>query len=1670
MKRETPGTNRHQAATTIAAILTLLAATPAPALAAFPTDTPAITHEARPVASKVDETHARPHPPAQTNDPRITLTAERDTIIAGLEDLVLTLTREGALQDSLPVALNLAQEHEWVHPRPLAVTFAAGKAMAVDTIVLRGMAAANLQSGDAVVTVGSVAGYATDSATATVHVIALGGPAATVFVEEAAYTFAEDATEARATVVARMASGMPRGADVRFTVLAFDGSAVASLDFEQIFRSVTLSEESFVESNGRWEARRRIRLRLIDDDVREGTEHLRFFTGLGTGDSRGVVIGDSSGAPCPNCESRVEITDDEDIPKWELSVSPAEIREEEETSSTVTLAITNGKTFAADQTVTFAFAGTAIEGADYRVAPVDANDTIPGHQMVLPAGSTSLDVTVTALDDDIEDSPEEIEVSATQGSGAIGSTQTIRILNQETELPGITLTAERDTIIAGLEYLGLTLTRDEPLDDAMTVTVQLTQQQSWLSDTSYDLTFAAGDADAVLTLPANSFSSSVVQSGNLTVAVDSVDGYDTDEATATVFVISQEGPAVTVSLTHSSYVFEEEAHSTDVIVTARMAAGVPRGASFVVSVTSEGRTESRPELTAVGGVDYSPLAVMPLLEEEDFALEDGRWVARHRVAVTLLDDHVREGRERFRVHLQHAPALQRGEVRLLNPDTTACSAGDDCRYLVFIDDDEDTPALDLSVSADEINEEDGASSTATVAITNGKTFATDQVVTFAFAGTAIEGADYQVAPADGDDEASDHQTIMLADSNSVFVTLTAVDDDFEDGNETIEVSATHAGEAIGTTQTIRILNQDAVPKITLAASRDTIIAGLEAVVLRAEREAPFDSPITVTLQLAQEQDWLSRTSFQLNFAAGGRAASLSLSRVLFSSEVTASGNLVATVDPVSGYDTGDATATVHVVSQEGPAIKVSFDEASYRFAEDGEDPSVSVVTRAATGMPRGAALTFTVTSASGTAGSPGDYQAVSEAINVSEADFTLNGGLWQARHELPLTLVDDDAFEGTESFELLLERSPGLPSEVQLSDNQGAPCQDDCRTPVEITDDEDIPEWELSVSDDEIMEEGETSSTATVSITNGKTFAADRMVTFELGGHAIPGLDYRVTPADADAGAGHQVVLPAGSSAVEATFTALDDELEEPTEQIRIKVAHNGNVIGSETIRIIDRLPGPTVTITFEDVLSPRDRYSAGVATGPFTTRINFSEPVEGFTQEDISWATHSLTTVDTTNIGVKVWDYTVIREGLEYTARMMPDQNGRLWIEVDPGVATSVATDDGNQFGAENLWVELPPNRMMVEPGTLTVDEGDKDGEWFLVLLTSAPTDTVTVTVTGTDGTALSVDWPTVAFRLPYWNGGWGITVTARDDANTVDETVTLRVSASGGGYGGQTATVVVRVRDTGAGSAGDAERASAAMHLDGVTPEAAAAALLGEGNLSPVQLDALDHLGNRNGSYDLGDLLSWVEHCRRGEVNCGTTAPAVPALPFGIAALLSGRAFARRRVREMHAMSGSTGPIPRHGPGAFGRHTARPGSSQGLALWYTVVLLLGAALLWGCADGGDLVRPVSLEPDPGYLTVELTAPEGARDIGAMLVVDGPGIDSIEAPGFEMFQSAAPSPTQRQVIVRGELSSGPVLRFHVPDRRGQAKYRVRLMQVSAEDYLLCDLTDYRAVIRRQAP
>ena len=112
-----------------------------------------------------------------------------------------------------------------------------------------------------------------------------------------------------------------------------------------------------------------------------------------------------------------------------LSVDPSSIAEEDddgttsvaENVSTVTVEITNGKTFAVDQTVTLTFSGTATQGIHYSVSPGDADTNTAGHQVLLPKETASVEVTVTATTNSTADGPRTVTVAADLDGTAIGS-------------------------------------------------------------------------------------------------------------------------------------------------------------------------------------------------------------------------------------------------------------------------------------------------------------------------------------------------------------------------------------------------------------------------------------------------------------------------------------------------------------------------------------------------------------------------------------------------------------------------------------------------------------------------------------------------------------------------------------------------------------------------------------------------------------------------------------------------------------------------------------------------------------------------------------------------------------------------------------------------------------------------------------------------------------------------------------------------------------------------------------------------------------------------------------------------------------------------------------------------------------------------------------------------
>ena len=225
------------------------------------------------------------------------------------------------------------------------------------------------------------------------------------------------------------------------------------------------------------------------------------------------------------------------------------------------------------------------------------------------------------------------------------------------------------------------------------------------------------------------------------------------------------------------------------------------------------------------------------------------------------------------------------------------------------------------------------------------------------------------------------------------------------------------------------------------------------------REGATTDELEATVTLTQDENWLSDLSHAVIIADGASTGTLVLSADDFSSSVTTSGNLVATVGAITDYDVSEATATVQVISQTGPAVKISLGQRIYTFAEDSADPKVVIVSKVATGIERiGIPMTVALSAEANTAGSPGDYTAISEMVSIDPSVYELENGVLVGRVEYVLNIKHDDVYEGEENFDLNLEMSPRFPAEAGLTLPDGTSCVGGCigtnAYRVNITDEE----------------------------------------------------------------------------------------------------------------------------------------------------------------------------------------------------------------------------------------------------------------------------------------------------------------------------------------------------------------------------------------------------------------------------------------------------------------------------------------------------------------------------------------------------------------------------------------------------------------------------------------
>ena len=143
----------------------------------------------------------------------------------------------------------------------------------------------------------------------------------------------------------------------------------------------------------------------------------------------------------------------------------------------------------------------------------------------------------------------------------------------------------------------------------------------------------------------------------------------------------------------------------------------------------------------------------------------------------------------------------------------------------------------------------------------------------------------------------------------------------------------------------------------------------------------------------------------------------------------------------------------------------------------------------------------------------------------------------------------------------------------------------------------------------------------------------------------------------------------------------------------------------------------------------------------------------------------------------------------------------------VTDAVATLMHTISGGGYGSTtvpDVEVSVTENDtagLVISKDNLTVGEGDAAGMTYTVALATQPSDSVSVSITGHDGTDLSLSGPTLSsdtltFTVNDWATAQTVTVKAGQD-DAVNDTETLTHTASGGDYANVTKDLPVTVTD---------------------------------------------------------------------------------------------------------------------------------------------------------------------------------------------------------------------------------------------------------------------------------
>ena len=763
--------------------------------------------------------------------------------------------------------------------------------------------------------------------------------------------------------------------------------------------------------------------------------------------------------------------------------------------------------------------------------------------------------------------------------------------------------------------------------------------------------------------------------------------------------------------------------------------------------------------TGAGAASASDYTEMTTATKLDFAKGEGS----QTFTVATTEDVLHEGDETFLVELTEAVG---GTIS--DAEATGTITNDDAAptgITLSVDTNGSTAGTPSTVAEDA-----GATVVTVTATVNGATRYVDaKTVAVSVAnGTAASPADYAAV-------SSFNITIAAgAASHTGSFTVTPVDDDLDEANETIDVTGTLTDITI-TGATVTFTDTDDPVSFSIADAEATEGGKITFTVSRGGAEDNVASVKVATaedsgdgVKAADADDYTAIATAQtLNFAAGATSQTVEVQTAqddLFEPDETFRAVLS---DPALAD--GDPGTGVSIESDKGRATGT--------IKNDDTQPSFAVADASAS---EGDAITFTVTRSG----------AMDNAVSVkwnTKADTSDGANAASATDYTPATTatkLDFTKGEGSQTFTVATtEDTLNEANEtflVELTEPVGATIADAEATGTITNDDAAPTTLTLAVDADNATENVQTSlaengGAKTVKVTatlGGSTqFDVDKTLTLIVGDdddNATEGTDY-TTVDDIT------LTIRAGDQDVEHTFTLTptDDAFREDTETISFDATLTGVTVSGASITLTSDDAAPAITLTV-DADKDTNNVQTSLAEDGGVKTVRVTATLDGTTRLEEA--------ADLTLAVGKDGDSA--EEGTDYTT--IADRT----ITIGAGVAsvtddfTLTPTNDDLYEGSETISLDGTLDSVAVTDTSLTLTDDDAQPSFAVADASASEGNAITFTVTRTGAmdNVVSVKWNTKADTSDGANAASATDYTPATTATKLDFTK---------GEGSQTFTV---------------------------------------------------------------------------------------------------------------------------------------------------------------------------------------------------------------------------------------------------------------------------------------